>query len=164
MRNIFFVPSIALATCLSLTLNCLKASAFDVNLNGGANLNINNANNNKYNTKMTNFAPGDASLRTEDLTPLATPPATGTVESIAGGSQIVNVVDKAVNNATEAKELQRQTGQFVGKGPETIADDQEVKDSDIQDFLANYYKYLRTEGLSSASPPVIPNSNSSSKT
>ncbi len=82
------------------------------------------------------------------------------MQSFAGGAQILNVTDKDIKNATEAKDLKRQTGNFIGNAPAPIADDQQVKDSDIQDFLTNYYKYLRTEGLSSASPPVIPSNNS----
>ncbi len=113
---------------------------------------------------MKNFSPGNIPLQQVDLSPLATPPATSEIKVFGGNKINVDVVDKGTSNAKEFKDLQRKTGQLIGAAPEPVADDQEVKDTDIQDFLGSYYKYLRSEGLSSGSLPVIPNNIPPAKT
>jgi hypothetical protein len=159
MKNLAnYMKPASLLICLSITLCISKANAdnLDVNLGGNANLNINNANNNKLTTPLKNFAPVDVEPKQIDLTPLATPPATGTVQRIVGGKEIIEVVDKDVKNEKEAKDLQRQTGDYVGTKLETPNDGEPLKDSDITDFLKNYYSYLKDKGLSSATAPIVP--------
>ncbi len=156
MKNSAYLLTLITAVTLAcLSIVCPKAFALDVNLNGSANLNFNPVNNNKYSAPMANFAPGNVPLNQVDLAPVAYPPPTAEVKQLVGGSEIVVPVDLDVSNQKAAKELRKQQGLSVGKAPEPVADDQEVKDSDIQDFLANYYRYLQTEGLSSSSPPFV---------
>ena len=104
MKYLFSIISpITILICLSLTISSLKANAMDINLGGDANLNINNANNNKLTTPLKNFSPVDVPQSQVDLAPLATPPTSGSINYFGGNKINTDIVDRDVKNANEAK-------------------------------------------------------------
>jgi hypothetical protein len=134
-----------------------SASTVDLNLNGGANLNINNANNNKMTTPLQSFVPVSPPPGQIDMLPVATPPVTSTVTSFYGSLVNMDIVDPDYPNAVAAKAIRRSTGIYVGKLPDTIPDDQSIKADDVQKFLNDYHKYLKDEQIDSASEPSVIN-------
>lgn len=141
-----------LITGVLITGTQALAEKLDLNLQGGTNLNLNNANNNKMTTPLKSFVPTPVAPGQIDLMPAATPPVTSTVTSFYGGWVNTDIVDPDYPNAVAAKAISKSTGLYVGKLPE-IASDQPIKPGDVETFLKDYHKYLRDEGLESSSDP-----------
>jgi hypothetical protein len=137
---------IALATSSVFCNGAFSASQYDVNLNGGANFTLNNANNNKLTTPLKNFSPITVPSGQLHMLPLATPPVTSTVTNVFGGWKNVDIVDPGYTNAVEAKAAHQREGTYVGTLPEVPQDDQPVQADDIEKFLDGYHSYLKDVG------------------
>jgi hypothetical protein len=163
VKNIVYplVGYTILSASLTLNAKCIAANQMDVNLNGGANFNINNANNNKMTTPLKNFSPVPLPPGQIDLLPIATPPVTSTVTNVFGGWRNIDIVDPGYTNASEAKAVHQREGTYVGKAPQ-VDDDKPVSATDIDNFLDSYHGYLKDVGVESGfnygsqSPPRQP--------
>ncbi len=156
MKNIAYpiITCIILVGSQAFTARCFAGNSLDVNLKGGANLNVNNANNNKLTTPLKNFTPIAVPQGQVDLLPIATPPVTSTVTNVFGGWKNVDIVDPGYSNAAEAKAIHKREGTYVGTLPEGVADDQPVQAEDISNFLDGYHSYLKDVGVESGHSPA----------
>lgn len=149
MKNVNYPTISFILLILSLVLSgaCLAANQYDLNLNGGANFNINNANNNKMTTPLKNFSPITVPTGQVDLLPIAAPPVTSTVTNCFGGWKNIDIVDPGYSNAAEAKAIHKREGTYIGNVPEGVPDDQPVQTNDIESFLDSYHSYLKDVGV-----------------
>lgn len=131
-----------------------QANALDVNLTGGANININNANNNKMTTSLKNFTPVPLPSGQIDIMPVGTPPVTSTVTSYFGPLVNTDIVDPDYPDHDAAKVSRQGVGLYAGKLPQAIPDDQPIKPDDVQKFLQDYNKYLKDEQLQTSGDPA----------
>jgi hypothetical protein len=155
MKNLVYpiITCSILAISQAFTAKYFAGNSLDVNLNGGANLNINNANNNKLTTPLKNYTPVPVPQGQVDLRPLATPPVTYAVSNYFGGYKNIDQVDSGYSNAAEAMAIHKREGLYVGNAPQGIPDDQPVQADDVTNFLNSYHSYLKDVGVESGYSP-----------